>query len=199
MKIADCSVAFVAGLFLGCSGSTPHSAPPAQQAQTPISAAPVAAAPLEIPSSSALLEGGEVFDGKAFKLKLPAGWIVEPDPGVALVAQATKTGLYPNIKVAVLKPPAGTKVSAVVNASKEIYLKHGTVEEVVEMELQGRSVQRMLMTQNLPGNVNQQLKYFISAGTRILIFTGQAVPDAFETQLPIFEAVIRTLELIPLP
>jgi len=86
----------------------------------------------------------------------------------------------------------------VVKASKDSYLKNGTVEEVTESTLQGRTVHWMLMTQNLSGNVNRQLKYFISAGQRVLIFSGQCTPEAFETHLPLFEAVIRSLEVITL-
>jgi hypothetical protein len=202
MKSAARSFLFVIPCVIGCGASTPPAGSPTppqttttlpQTTTTPVT--PHAA----VESDPALLDGGEIFDGKAFKLKLPKGWVIKPDTVVALHARATDAGLFPNIKVAILKPPAGATVATVVKASMASYLKNGTVEEETEITLQGRQVHRMLMTQNLPGNVNRQLKYFIPAGPRILIFSGQATPEAFETSLPIFEAVIGSLEVVPLP
>ncbi len=194
MKSATCSLLIVIPLVIGCGASTP---PVGSPTQAPITTTPVTPHSDEA-SSIASLDGGEIFDGKAFKLKLPKGWIVKPDTVVAIHAQATDAELFPNIKLAILKPPAGTTVAAVVNASKGSYLKNGTVEEVTEIALQGRQVHRMLMTQNLSGNLNRQLKYFIPAGQRVLIFSGQGTPEAFESDLPLFEAVIRSLEVVPL-
>ena len=199
MKSASFSLAFVIPFVIGCGASTPPAGTSAQQAQAPVITAPVTTRQSDAASSTALLDGGEVFDGKTFKLKLPKGWIIKPEALVALHAKATDAELFPNIKVAVLKPPAGATVAMVVNASMESYLKNGTVEEVTEIKLQGQPVHRMLMTQNLPGNLNRQLKYFIQTGPRVLVFTGQGTPETFETHLPLFEAVIRSLEVIPLP
>jgi len=145
----------------------------------------------------ALLDGGETFDGKVFKLRLPKGWIVKPDAVAALHARATETELFPNIKVAILRLPDGKTITDAVNASKESYLKSGTVEEVSEITLRGQPVHRMVMTQNLPDNLNRQLKYFVPAGPRVVIFSGQAKSAEFETHLPLFESVIRTLEIAP--
>lgn len=177
-------------------GSTPSAVSPTGAKQTP--ATPAASTPQSnAASSAASLEGGEIFDGKAFKLKIPKGWIIKFDAVVALHTRATHLTPFPNIKVAILKPPADATMSTVVNASKESYLKSGTVEELTETTLQGRPVHRLLMTQNLPGNVNRQLKYFIPAGERILIFSGQDKAESFESAMPLFEEVIRSLEVTP--
>ncbi len=195
MRVANHCLILVMPFVIGCGSSTaPVGSPTQSTATTAVTVTP----PSDPLANSVLLEGGESFDGKAFKLKLPKSWIVKPENVVALHARATDTELFPNIKVAILKPPAGTTVAAVVNASKDSYLKNGTVEEVKEVTLVGLPVHRMLMTQNLPGNLNRQLKYFIPAGSRILIFTGQGTPETFETHLPLFEAVIRSLEVVPM-
>jgi hypothetical protein len=144
-----------------------------------------------------LLAGGETFDGKVFKVRLPKDWFVQTDPVVPLHVRASQTELFPNIKVATLKLPDGKSITDVVKASQESYLKSGTVEEVTEIALQGRQVHRMVMTQNLPGNPNRQLKYFVPAGPRVVIFSGQSTSEEFENHLPLFESVVRSLELAP--
>lgn len=183
---------------VGCGTSTPPagSVVPSTQPATP---APAKNSETSAASSAALLDGGEVFDGKAFKLKLPNGWIVKPDSVVALHARATDAQLFPAVKMAMIMPPAGTTLAAVASGSRDSYLKNGTVESATEANLNGQTVHRILMTQSLPGSLSRQVKYFIPAGPRILIFSGQSTPDAFETDLPLFEEMIRSLEVIPLP
>jgi hypothetical protein len=114
MRSATCSFVFVISFVIGCGAATPPAGSQTQTTQSPIIMAPVTPQS-DAASSTALLDGGEIFDGKAFKLKLPKGWIVKPDIVVALHARATDAELFPNIKVAILKPPAGATVAAVVN------------------------------------------------------------------------------------
>lgn len=198
MKSATQFVVFCMPFIVGCGASTPtaESPKPSSTATTPVTTETVTPQ-AESASNPDLLIGGENFDGKVFTLRLPKDWFVKPDPVVALHAKATEAELFPNIKVAILKLPDGKTITDVVQASRDSYLKNGTVEEMKEIALKGRQVQRMLMTQNLPGNPNRQLKYFVPAGPRVVIFSGQATSDSFETHLPLFEAVIRSLELTP--
>jgi hypothetical protein len=193
-RLFVCLIPFI----LGCGTSTPPAKSPEQSPTATTVAKEGPDAPqAESAASMALLDGGETFDGKVFKLRLPKGWIVKPDAVAALHARATETELFPNIKVAILRLPDGKTITDAVNASKESYLKSGTVEEVSEITLRGQPVHRMVMTQNLPDNLNRQLKYFVPAGPRVVIFSGQAKSAEFETHLPLFEAVIRTLEVAP--
>ncbi|MFN7766852.1 MAG: hypothetical protein ACK5UC_06575 [Planctomycetaceae bacterium] len=193
MKSAKSSFVFFIPFILGCGASAPPVESPNQPSVVTTPVTPQA----EPTASTDLLAGGETFDGKVFKLRLPKDWFVQPDPVVPLHVRASQTELFPNMKVATLKLPDGKSITDVVKASQESYLKSGTVEEVTELALQGRQVHRMVMTQNLPGNPNRQLKYFVPAGPRVVIFSGQSTSEEFENHLPLFESVVRSLELAP--
>mgnify|MGYP003344917664 CR=1 FL=1 len=188
MKPANCVFVFL--LAMGCNTSLPPAEPsaPAKATVPPrADASPYAA----------LLDGGEVFDGKVFKLKLPKGWEIIPDPAVALHARPAGNELFPNIKIALLPMPADATMEAFVSASARLYRRDGTVQDVAKATIQGREVHRILMTQDLPGNVNSQLKYLVPAGPQIMIFSGQGRPDVFESHLRLFDAVFRSLEVVP--
>lgn len=188
MKSTTCP--FVLLLLMGCNASIPP-------AGSPTPPKPTTTLRTDASPRLAILEGGETFDGKVFKLKLPNGWIIKPDPAVALHAHPAGADLFPNIKVAILKPPAGATVEEVVRASAQIYRRDGTVQDVSKATIQGRQVHRVLMSQDLPGNFNSQLKYFVPVGHHILIFSGQGRTEVFESHLLLFDAVFRSLELVP--
>ena len=192
---------FVVGC--GAAGpSTPNSTPvttSATPATLPSANNPPAATPSPADTKPDLLAEGTEFDGKVFKLTLPKGWVVKTDPIVALHAVASAENQFPNVKVATLLPPTGATLAMVVAASKKSYLNNGTIEEETEVSLNGTSAHRMVLTQTLPGHVSRQVKYFIPNGKRILIYSGQSSPDNFTGDLPILDAIAKSLKVTSSP
>lgn len=205
MKPFSWPVVVMTLFVLGCGGagpSTPNTTP-VTTPSTPATPAPANNPPATTPSTETakadLLAEGEVFDGKTFKITLPKGWVVKTDPIVALHAVASVENQFPSVKVASLLPPSGTTLAMVVAGSKKSYLNNGTIEEETEISINGATAHRLVLTQSVPGHVSRQVKYFIPAGNRILIYSGQSSPDHFTDDLPILDAIVQSLEVTSSP
>jgi hypothetical protein len=126
-------------------------------------------------------------------VKTPKDWQRKDDPIVAFHAAPSGTKLFPNVKVAIVKLPPSFTMMDSVNASKKAYASIWKIESEESTKLGGWQAQRLVLTQEMGLVKSKQLKYFIAAENQVLIFTGQTTHETFDVNLPLFEAVARTL------
>lgn len=149
-------------------------------------------------SDRELLEGGSAVEFKEFKLILPKGWERRPNPIITLTAKPVGTkAVNPAFRLAILKLPEKYAWKDSVAASKEKWAeaKVWKIESEKATKLNGRHAHRMILTENLVVASGKQIKYFIDAGGHVFIVTGSADPNEFDRLLPLFEAMIRSLEI----
>jgi hypothetical protein len=142
-----------------------------------------------------LLEGGDTVDLPDFRIKLPKGWERIEERLVPLHARPPGDELYPNLKVAVVKLSKAATLADVVTQSKKAYGKAWAVEEEAPAKVNGCAAVRMVLVQDYLVTRSRAVKYFVSAGGKVLVVTGESESDKFGQQLPLFEAVVQTLEV----
>lgn len=145
---------------------------------------------------NSLLDGGTSVELKDFKIRLPQGWERKQDLIVALHALPSGDQLYPNLKVAVVNLPKQATMMDSVTQSKKAYAKIWAIEEEKTVKINGASAHRMLLVQDIGLTKSRQIKYFIAAGDKALIVTGQSEPEEFDKHLPVFEAMVQSLEIL---
>ena len=148
------------------------------------------------PVDNALLNGGSWAELKNFKIKLPKGWERKQDLLVALHALPSEAKLYPNLKVAIVNLPKQATMMDSVTQSKMTYAKYWTIEEERAVNVNGASAYRMVLVQDIGLTKSKQAKYFIAAGEKVLIVTGQSEPEEFDRHLPVFEAMVQSMEIL---
>lgn len=144
---------------------------------------------------SPLLAGGRTVDVQQFRINLPKGWQLKEDRIMAVHAVESLDQVFPNLKVAILKPPRPVTVQEVVQNSKQQWAKFWTVEKEAAVTIGDQPASRIILVSKIPNSDSRQLKYFVAAGSRILIITAQAKPEDFEARLPLFEAIVQSLNV----
>jgi hypothetical protein len=146
------------------------------------------------PAERAVLDGGSTVELTGFTIRLPDGWVRKQDAIVALHALPSGARLYPNLKVAVVNLPKGATARDVAAKSKEVYANAWSVEDEGAAAVGGAPAYRMVLVQDVVTK-SKQVKYFVAAGDKALVVSGQSEPDEFDRHLAVFEAMVQSLEV----
>lgn len=138
-----------------------------------------------------------------FAIEFPRGWTVDTDPFRILVAtsprESSTDSHLETIKVVATDVSPGISLDAYYRNSLDVYRSIWTVHATADGSVAGLRARRAIIDQTIGSRKSRLLKCFVLGHGHVFVITCASEPLAFERQLPIFEATLATLRILPRP